>query len=430
VDEQRVNQASSPETRRSFGGGVAASISAAGRPRWYSPDRWGGLKALLIFVPIALLFHAFHLPPIWQFSASLLALLPLAALMGEATEHLAHRAGPGIGGLLNATFGNAAELIIALALLFKGKDTVVKASITGSILGNILLVLGASLFAGGLKHATQRFNRTAAGVGATMMALAAIGMLIPAIFHSLPEVVHLGPNQSLNLEHKLSLTVSVALMAAYGLSLLFSLKTHKNLYNPLDESAVEFEGATTPAAIVWTIRRSLSVLLASTVFVGLLSEVMARSMEEAGKSLGLTEVFLGVVVIAIVGNAAEHSSAVLVALKNKMDLSVGIALGSALQVALFVAPTLVFASYLRPRPMDLLFTTMEVVAVAFAVMIARMVAEDGESNWLEGAMLLMVYLILAIVFFYLPPESAPATSAPTLIPATAAGSADSLATAS
>jgi Ca2+:H+ antiporter len=335
----------------------------------------------------------------------LLALLPLAALMGEATEHLAHRAGPGIGGLLNATFGNAAELIIALALLFKGKDTVVKASITGSILGNILLVLGASLFAGGLKYSTQRFNRTAAGVGATMMVLAAIGMLLPAIFHALPEVMLLGPGTRPDLEHRLSLTVSVALMAAYGLSLLFSLKTHKNLYNPLDESLSEFDAASTHEAFVWTIRRSLLILLGSTVFVGLLSEVMARSMEEAGKSLGLTEVFLGVVIIAVVGNAAEHSSAVLVALKNKMDLSVGIALGSALQVALFVAPALVFASYLREEPMDLLFTTLEIVAVVLAVMIARMVAEDGESNWLEGAMLLMVYLILAIAFYFLPAES-------------------------
>lgn len=363
--------------------------------------RWGGLKVLLIFVPVAIALSMMKVPAAWQFGAALLALLPLAAVMGEATEHLAHRAGPGIGGLLNATFGNAAELIIALALLFEGKDTVVKASITGSILGNILLVLGASLLAGGLRHSTQRFNRTAAGVGATMMALAAIGMLVPAIFHSLPEVLRLDDSNALNIEHRLSLAVSVALMATYALSLLFSLKTHKNLYNPRDESLEDPEHADERAR-AWSIKRSVIVLLVATVFVGIASEILAHSIDETGKQWGLTEVFLGVVVIAIVGNAAEHSSAVLVALKNKMDLAVGIALGSAIQVALFVAPLLVFASYLRSEPMDLLFTTMEIVAVILAVMIARMVAEDGESNWLEGAMLLMVYVLLAMAFFFLP----------------------------
>lgn len=365
--------------------------------------RWGGLKLLLGFVPLALALSLFKAPAVFQFSCALLALLPLAMMMGEATEHLAHRAGPGIGGLLNATFGNAAELIIALALLFEGKDTVVKASITGSILGNILLVLGASLLAGGLRHATQHFNRTAAGVGATMMVLAAMGMLVPAIFHSLPEVTKLSDDSALNLEHKLSLAVSIALMAAYALSLLFSLRTHRNLFNPRDESVED--ASTTHDPTIWSVKRSLVILVVSTIFVGLTSEIVAHSIEEAGHQWGLTEVFLGVVVIAIVGNAAEHSSAVLVALKNKMDLAVGIALGSALQIALFVAPLLVFASYLRPHPMDLLFTTMEVVSMLMAVLIARMVAEDGESNWLEGAMLLMVYALLAVGFFFLPQEA-------------------------
>jgi Ca2+:H+ antiporter len=354
-----------------------------------------------VFVPIALSLWVLKAPAVWQFVFALLALLPLATTMGEATEHLAERAGPGIGGLLNATFGNAAELIIALALLFEGKDTVVKASITGSILGNILLVLGASLFAGGLKHASQRFNKTAAGIGATMMVLAAMGMLIPALFHSLPEVRSLGTDGALNLEHKLSLAVSVALMATYVLSLVFSLKTHKDLYNPRDEVAHDGISPSEKPG-VWGIRRSLLVLVIATAFVGLCSEILAKSIEEAGQQWGLTEVFLGVVVVAIVGNAAEHSSAVMVALKNKMDLAVGIALGSALQVALFVAPLLVFASYLRPHPMDLLFTTMEIVAVILGVLIARMVAEDGESNWLEGAMLLMVYILMAMAFYFLP----------------------------
>lgn len=369
-------------------------------PRWAR-----GLRFLLIFVPAAMAAWILRLPAGVQFVLALVAVLPLAAEMGEATEQIAGRAGAGIGGFLNATFGNAAELIIALALLFKGKDTVVKASITGSILGNLLLVLGASLLAGGLRFSTQRFNRTAAGVSATMMALAAIGLLLPAIFHVLPELLVLDDGTALGLEHKLSLAVCVGLMLCYGLGLLFSLKTHKEFYNPskVMEPETGLDGG--DARPVWSIRRALVVLLVATVFVALISEMLAQSIEEAGARFGMTEVFLGVIVVAVVGNAAEHSSAVFVALRNKMDLSVGIALGSATQVALFVAPVLVFASYLRAEPMDLLFTTMEIVAVILAVLVARMVAEDGESNWLEGAMLLIVYGLLAVVFFFLPDAS-------------------------
>jgi Ca2+:H+ antiporter len=369
---------------------------------WIDPRRIGWMKLLLVFVPVALGLHWAGASPVVQFGFALVALLPLAASMGEATEHLAHRAGPGIGGLLNATFGNAAELIIALSLLFKGKDAVVRASITGSILGNLLLVLGASLLAGGLRFRTQRFNRTAMGVSATMMVLAAVGMLVPAIFHSLPEVLAQGPRRA-NLEHELSLAVCVALMLTYLLGLIFSLKTHKDLFNPQPETGGSVEDDM-PHGAGWPIGRALGVLLAATAGVALVSEVLAASIEEAGHQWGLTEVFLGVVVVAIVGNAAEHSTAILVAMKNQMDLAVGIAIGSALQIALFVAPVLVFASYLRNEPMDLLFTTMEVVAVILAVMIARMVAEDGESNWLEGSLLLLVYVILGMAFFFLPEE--------------------------
>lgn len=381
--------------------GAAGAGSIRSWRRWVDPRQVGWGKLLLVCVPIALALKAYGAPAGVQFAAALLAILPLAAVMGEATEHLSHRAGPGIGGLLNATFGNAAELIIALALLFKGKDVAVKASITGSILGNLLLVLGLSLFAGGVRFRVQRFNKTAAGVAGTMMALAAMGMLIPAIFHTLPEVLALRHRQALNLEHELSLGVCVVLMATYLMSLVFSLKTHKQLFNPEDEDPSE---AAFPERI-WSVRRAVTALLVATVFVGLVSEMLAATIEETGEGWGLTQVFLGVVVVAIVGNAAEHSTAVLVALKDKMDLAVGIALGSALQVALFVAPVLVFASYLRDEPMDLLFTTLEVVSVILAVMIARMVAEDGESNWLEGMMLLMMYAILAVAFFVLPEGS-------------------------
>lgn len=385
---------------------------------WLDPRRVGWIKVLLVFLPVAIVAHWIHAPAGLQFGASLLALLPLAIVMGEATEHLSHRAGPGIGGLLNATFGNAAELIIALALLFQGEDEVVKATLTGSILGNVLLVLGASLFCGGLKFSTQKFNRTAAGIGATMMVLAAIGLLVPAIFHALPEVLLLKPESALNLEHELSLAVCLALIGTYGLALVFSLKTHKDLYNPGDESTVEDSGGAETGP-VWSVRRAILVLLIATIGVGLVSEILASTIDETGQKWGLSKVFLGVIILPIFGNAAEHSTAILVAMKNKMDLSVGIALGSALQVALFVAPVLVFASYLRAEPMDLVFTTMEIVGVILAILIARMVAEDGESNWLEGAMLLMVYAILAVAFYMLPdakPTAENASAPP--IPAT------------
>lgn len=367
---------------------------------------------MLLFVPIAAAARVLDAAPGWQFTAALASLLPLAALLGEATEHLTHHAGPGIGGLLNATFGNAAELIIALALLFKGLDVAVKASITGSILGNVLLVLGAALLAGGLKHPTLRFDRTAAGIGGTMLVLAAMGLLVPAIFHALPEILALAEDEALNLEHELSLAVCAVLMTTYLAGLAFSLVTHKNHFNgrALDESAAPAAAADDPA--VWSVRSALLVLLGATAAIAAVSEILAAAIEHAGAGLGLSQIFLGVVVVAIAGNAAEHSTAIVVARKNQMDLSVGIALGSAQQIALFVAPILVFASYLRAEPMDLLFSTMEVVSVILAVLIARMVAEDGESNWLEGLMLLMIYLILGMAFFVLPDPAPKAADRP------------------
>ncbi len=349
------------------------------------------MRLLLLAVPATVLLRMMGARSIWLFGVSALAIIPLAGLMGEATEQLAERLGPGIGGLLNATFGNAAELIIALFALFKGYDAVVKASLAGSILGNVLLVLGASLLAGGLKHSTQSFNRTAAGVGSTMLVLASLGMLIPAIFHGLPEVTA----RHADLEHRLSIGVCLILIMVYVAHLVFSLVTHKDLFNPENSDAHEAEEH-------WSTRAATGVLIVATLLVAWMSEVLVATVEHASHQLGLNSVFIGVVLVAIVGNAAEHSTAVLVALKNQMDLAVGIALGSALQIALFVAPVLVFTSYLRDRPMDLRFTSLEVLAVVVGVLVARMVAEDGESNWLEGAMLLAVYAILALAFFFLP----------------------------
>ena len=360
------------------------------RLSWLDPRQFGWMGYLLAAVPIAIAASWLKAPPVVLFIAAGLAIIPLAGVMGQATEQLAHRLGTGIGGLLNATFGNAAELILALFALSRGLDEVVKASLTGSIIGNLLLVLGASLFAGGLKFPIQRFNRTAAGAGSTMMVLATIGLIVPALFH------YLVPDAG-GLEHRVSIAVCVLLVFTYILSLVFSLVTHRELVSGMKE-----EVAAAISEATWGLRHATALLIAATAFVAWMSEILVGAVEQAGEALGLHAVFMGVFVVAIVGNAAEHSTAIIMALKNQMDLAVGIALGSALQVALFVAPVLVFASYLRETPMDLLFSTLEVVAVILAVMVARLVAEDGESNWLEGAMLLMVYAILGVAFFYLP----------------------------
>ncbi len=358
---------------------------------WLDPRSLGWEGYLLVAIPAAIAASLLHASPVVRFSAAGVAIVPLAGLMGRATEQLAQRLGPGIGGLLNATFGNAAELILALFAMSRGLDDVVKASLTGSIIGNLLLVLGATLLAGGAKHSVQRFNKTAAGISSTLMVLATVGLIVPALFH------HLAPASTV-FEHRLSLTVCGLLVFSYILSLIFSLVTHRGLYNgvPGEQTSAEASEHT------WGLRHATGALIGATAFVAWMSEILVGAVEATSSSLGLNDVFMGVIVVAIVGNAAEHSTAVLMAMKNQMDLAVGIALGSALQVALFVAPVLIFASYLRNTPMDLVFSTMEIVAVILAVLIARMVAEDGESNWLEGAMLLVVYAILAVAFFYLP----------------------------
>ena len=363
---------------------------------WLNPRRIGFVRSLLVFVPITAGLRWIHASEALTFLSACLAIIPLAGLIGESTERLAENLGAGIGGLLNATFGNAAELIIALIALSKGLDEVVKASITGSIIGNLLLVLGASIFAGGMKFPVQRFNRTAAGVGGTMMALAACGVLVPALFHQLAGAAKTGPG----LEHKLSVAVSIVLLMTYGLNLIFTLGTHKDLYKSHPQ-ACDLEREQDDVQ-PWGVRMSSIVLLVAAVCVAWMSEILVSVVEPAGHSLGISKVFMGVILVAIIGNAAEHSTAILMARKNQMDLAVGIAVGSALQIALFVAPVLVLASHLRSVPMDLEFSALEVVAVILAVVLARMVAEDGESNWLEGAMLLVIYAILGLAFFYLP----------------------------
>jgi Ca2+:H+ antiporter len=330
------------------------------------------------------------------FAASALGIVPTAALMGRATEELAARSGPGIGGLLNVTFGNAPELIIALFALGQGLQEVVKASIVGSIIGNILLVLGAAMFFGGLKRDTQSFSRTSASIQTTMLLLAGAALVMPAIFElvegkGLPAPGAETVNYGSTVEH-LSLAVAIVLIATYVAGLFFSLKTHRDIFNP------EYEDEGTWG---WSTRKSVLALAGAGVLVGLMSEVLVGSIEEASHAVGLSEFFIGVIVVAIVGNAAEHWVAVLVAMKDKMDLSVNIAIGSSAQVALFVAPILVLASFfLGPHPLALVFNGFELGAILIAILIANYVTQDGESTWFEGVQLLAVYAVFGLAFYY------------------------------
>jgi Ca2+:H+ antiporter len=356
------------------------------------------LNWLLVFVPVAMAIRLW--PQLGNetalFICSCLAVVPLAGWMGRATEELAERLGQGVGGLLNATFGNAAELIIALIALSKGLTGVVKASIAGSIIGNILLVMGVSILGGGLKFREQRFNQTAARASTTTLTLAAVALTIPTVFH-VSAAGHSGGWSQVT-EQKLSLAIAVVLFITYACLLGFELVTHKQLY--AIESPEEGEGQ--HGAAGWSVTKSLLVLIVATCLVALMSEFLVGAVEAARSALGLTEVFVGVILIAVIGNAAEHSTAVMMAMKNKMGISLGIAVGSSLQIALFVAPVLVFASYFFGRPMDLEFTLPEVVSVIAAVHLIFQISGDGETNWLEGVQLLSVYLILGILFFYLP----------------------------
>lgn len=351
-----------------------------------------------IFIPIAIGLELAHAAPLLIFSAAALAVIPTAAVMGEATEHLAAQTGPGIGGFLNVTFGNAPELIIAFFALKEGLQEVVKASIVGSIIGNILLVLGAAMLVGGLKRDKQTFNATAANAQSGMLLLALAALLLPAVFQlvhggGLPGVGEDRVDFGSDLE-QLSFGVAIVLIVSYAAGLLFSLKTHRRVFNPFEEEEIEHTGG-------WSMKRSLIALGISAVLVGLMSEVLVGSISEASEEIGLSEFFVGVFIVAIVGNAAEHWVAVLVAAKDKMDLAVSIAVGSSAQIALFVAPLLVLLSFvIGPAPMALVFNGYELAGLLFAILIANFVTQEGESNWFEGVQLLALYLVLGLVFFF------------------------------
>jgi Ca2+:H+ antiporter len=343
------------------------------------------LDLLLVLVPAAIALHLVARDRhVLVFAVSCLAIVPIAGLMGRATEVVASRVGTALGGFLSAALGNAAELILALAALRAGEVDVVKASITGSIIGNLLLVFGVALVAGGLRREQQRFNRTAAAAGNATLFLAAVALVLPALQHH-------GADPHPETRVPTSVAIAVVLVVLYLASLLFSLRTHAHLY-PTDEEAGHGPR--------WSTRTAVLVLVGATAAVAVVSELLVESLEGARSSLGLSRVFVGVIVVAIVGNAAEHSTAVVMALRDKMDLALQIAVESSKQVALFVAPVLVFAGLLLGQPMDLVFSPLEVVAVGVSVGAVTLVALDGESNWLEGAMLIAVYAVLGVSFYF------------------------------
>lgn len=358
--------------------------------------------ALLLFIPVSITGHFLHWSSLTIFITSALAIVPLAAWMGTATEEIAVVLGPSLGGLLNATFGNATELIIGLVALNAGLIDVVKASITGSIIGNLLLVMGLSMFLGGLRYKEQTFQPIVARTNASAMNLAVIAMLLPTAVNYTSSGV-----DRATIQH-LSDWVAIVLILVYGLTLLFSMKTHSYLYDAglaemdPEELAEANLAPDNPPEHQVNVKLWSGVLLACTLMVAIESELLVGTLEEATSRLGLTALFTGVILVPIIGNAAEHATAVTVAMKNKMDLSVSVAVGSSMQIALFVAPFLVLAGWVLHKPMDLDFNPFELVAVAVSVLIANSISSDGQSNWLEGTMLLAAYTVLGIAFYFHP----------------------------
>ncbi|MDJ0508414.1 MAG: calcium/proton exchanger [Crocosphaera sp.] len=350
------------------------------------------LSVLLIFIPLSLASEYLEWGATATFITAALAIVPLAAFMGQATEEIAVVVGPNLGGLLNATFGNATELILAFVALKEGLIGVVKATITGSIIGNLLLVVGFSMLLGGIRYKEQSFQSVAARMNASSMNLAVIAILLPTAVQYTSTGIE---EQTLQ---NLSVAVAIVLILVYGLTLLFSMKTHTYLYDvgiAAEEELIEEQHEI-------NLNKWIIILLLVTLGVAVESELLVNSLEEATSSLGLTALFTGVILLPIVGNAAEHATAVTVAMKNKMDLSMSVAVGSSLQIALFVAPVLVIAGWFLGQPMDLDFNPFELVSVAVAVLITNSISSDGRSNWLEGTLLLATYAVIGLAFYFHP----------------------------
>jgi len=349
---------------------------------------------LLIFIPITVILeHVGKLPPPVIFFSAALAIVPIAALIVQATEQLAHRTGDAVGGLLNATFGNAPELIIATVALRAGLLDMVRASLIGAILANLLLALGLSFFLGGLRYRDQKYNPLAARTYSSMMLIAVISLVVPSAFSRI-----LTPEGTIRQEQLLNIGIAVVLLLAYGLYLLFSLKTHPRAFASVDTGdEAHHEGKQ------WSMARAVGSLIGASVLAAWMSEILVGAAEGTGKSLGMSQTFIGIVFLAIVGGAAESGSAIAMARKNKVDLSVGIALGSSIQIALFVAPVLVLLSYfIAPQPLELSFNRAETGSLFMGVLIGTLVCGDGQSNWYKGVQLVTVYTIIALMFYFIP----------------------------
>jgi Ca2+:H+ antiporter len=346
---------------------------------------------LLVFIPAALVMEHGGAPAPWIFFAAALAIVPIASLIVRATEQIATYTGDAVGGLLNATFGNAPELIIAFVALKAGLLDMVRASLIGAILANLLLALGIAFLLGGMRHRDQVYNAGAARVYSSMMLIAAISLMVPSAFSRF-----FGAEETLHEEALLNIGLAVVLLAAYGLYLFFMLGTHPDFFRAEGEDEAH-EGAR------WSLPRAVASLVVASVLAAWMSEVLVGAAEGTGRALGMSQVFIGIVFLAIVGGAAESGSAIAMARRNKMDLAVGIALGSCIQIALFVAPVLVIVSYfIAPRPLELAFSRPEIGSLLMAVLIGAMVAGDGRSNWYKGVQLVTVYLVIALMFYFIP----------------------------
>jgi Ca2+:H+ antiporter len=355
-------------------------------PRWF--------YALLLFAPAALVADLLHLAPLVVFALASASLVPLAGLIGKATEELAHHLGPRYGGLLNATFGNAAELIITVFALQRGLLTLVKASITGAIIGNTLFILGLSLLAGGVRHRIQRYDPRETSLNAAMMILAIAGLYLPATFAvSVREPAAIG---------SLSLLVAGVLLLTYGAYLVYTVLQGHPDGGASSHAAPLAAGPTAPEAAMWSVRKAIAVLAAATVGAAVSSEILVGAVQPVTAQFGWSEFFVGVIVVALVGNAAEHFSAIVFAWRNRLDVTLAIAAGSSTQIALFVAPVLVFLSLALGHPMDLIFEPLELAILGLSTALFAYICIDGESNWLEGFQLLAIYFMAAVVFFLVP----------------------------
>ena len=369
---------------------VARPASMGPARSWLRPS----LNWLLVFVPVSLALERAHVaPPILFFSAAL-AILPIARLIVVSTEQLATRTGDAIGGLLNATFGNAPELIIALVALRAGYFDMVRASIIGAILANLMLATGIAFFLGGLRYHTQEYNAGAARLYSSMMLISAVSLGVPSAFNRF-----FSPEETIRAEKLVNLGTAFVLLAAYALYLLFLLKTHPDYF----QSVSSIEGAHDHEESRWSAGRAIGGLLGASALAAWMSEILVGAAEGTGTALGMSEVFIGIVFLAVIGGAAESGSAIAMARKNKLDLTIGIAMGSSIQIALFVAPVLVLLSgFIAPQPLELSFTRAEIGTLFLAVLVGAIVAGDGRSNWYKGTQLTLVYVMIAILFYFLP----------------------------